>query len=80
MPAWAGTPQATIALELTADGGFAPTQQRSNLVLVVTGFHECVNLVTFLLGKLRLVSHRAPLSLRLEGAVMLPWLALLPSN
>ena len=75
---WSVATQSPIALQLTADRGLVAAQHSGHLGLVMTCFHECVNLVSFFLGKLRVAAHRAPLSCRLEKAVMLPQLALSP--
>lgn len=43
---WAIAPRASVAIELPADGGFVTTQQQSYLRLIVSSFHESVNLIS----------------------------------
>jgi len=49
--------QAQISAPLPADGRFIPLQQLGNPCLAIFGFLQDVNLVSFLLGKLRVASH-----------------------
>ena len=70
--------QPAIPPQLSADRGAGSAQLTRYRRLAMTCFHEGVNLISLFLGKLRVASHRAPLSCR-EGALMLPQLALSPS-
>jgi len=53
--------QATVTPEFTADGGFVAPKYLGYLCLIVNCFHQCLNLASFFLGKLRV--HGAPLTL-----------------
>ena len=46
------TQRASIATQLPADGGLVPIQQLGDLRLIVSGFHEGVNLISFSLAEL----------------------------
>lgn len=50
--------QAAITAHFAADGGLVHAHDGSNLGLVMLGFHQGVNLISLLLGKLRVDSHR----------------------
>jgi hypothetical protein len=47
-----------VAPDLTADRGLVTLQHDGNLALVVLHFQKCLDLVSFFLGELRVVSHR----------------------
>jgi hypothetical protein len=53
---------------------------RTDLGLGLTCFRECLNMVSFFLGRLLVAFHRATLFWRLEKAVILPRLALSPPD
>ena len=53
--------QTTVTPEFTADGGFVSPKYLGYYCLIVTGFHQCLDPVSFFLGKLRV--HDAPLTL-----------------
>ncbi len=60
------TPRASITAQLPTDGGLVPIQQLGDLRLIVSGFHEGLNLIFFSLaemfvghGQLRLPSQEA---------------------
>ena len=57
------TTRATVAAQLPADGGLVPIQQVGYLSLIVSGFHEGVNLISFSLAEV-FVGHK---QLRLPG-------------
>ena len=59
-------PRASITNQLPADGGLVPIQQLSYLSLIVSGFHEGVNLISFSLAEV-FVFHKQ-LRLRCTGA------------
>jgi len=40
-------PGAAVAMQLPTDSGLVPLQQFGNLGLIVSGLHECVNLISF---------------------------------
>ena len=44
-------PRTSITNQLPADGGLVPIQQLGNLSLIVSGFHEYVNLISFSLAE-----------------------------
>ena len=60
---WAITPRASVAIELPADGGLVPVKQQGYLRLIVSSFHESVNLISFSLAEV-FVFHK---QLRLPG-------------
>ena len=57
------TPRASVAAQLPTDGGLVPVQQLGYLSLIVSGFHEGVNLISFSLAEV-FVGHK---QLRLPG-------------
>jgi hypothetical protein len=48
---------ARVATQLSTDGGFVPVKQSGYLRLVVSGFHEGVNLISFSLAEV-FVGHK----------------------
>ena len=50
--------KSAVAPDLTADRGLVTLQHDGNLALVVLHFQKCLDLVSFFLGELRVVSHR----------------------
>jgi len=72
--------ESPVAPQLPADGRFITFQQPGNLCLAIFGFLQDVNLVSFLLGKLRIASHVCSSYLAVRKATMLTQLALLPSD
>ena len=45
------TPRASVAAQLPTNGGLVPIQQLGDLRLIVSGFHEGVNLISFRLAE-----------------------------
>ena len=75
------TLKAPIPAQLPANGRFVAFQQSGNLCQDILGFLQDVNLVSFLLGKLRVATHLCSSYFgRLEKAAMLPQLALLTTG
>ena len=60
---WAIASLATIACHFPVNGGLMTAKEISNLSLRLTGCLKNRNLASFLSGKLRVVTHRAPLTL-----------------
>ena len=56
-------PRASVTAQLLIDGVFVPIQQLGDLRLIVSGFHEGVNLISFSLAEV-FVGHK---QLRLPG-------------
>ena len=48
---WSIAPRTSITNQLPANGGLVPIQQLSYLSLIVSGFHEGVNLISFSLAE-----------------------------
>ena len=73
--------QPPIALKFPADIRSVTPQQLGNLCLAIFGFLQDINLVSFLLGKLRVATDTCSSYFgRLEKAALLPQLALLPTG
>jgi hypothetical protein len=68
-----------IPAKLPADRPRITANDLSNLSLNMACFLERINLVSFLLGKLR-VAHRCSSCLAVRSVAILPQLALLPSG
>ena len=64
--AWPVAALPAVAGKFAADGGRVTVEQTGNLALGVTGFAEDVNLVSFVLGQMRVV-HWATSTWRLMG-------------
>ena len=75
------TPKTPVSSALTADCGFVNIYNPGNLGRVMTCFHQGMNLVSLLLGKLRVASHvySSCLAVR-DRLVMLLQLAFLASG
>ena len=75
------TPKTPVSSALTADCGFVNIYNPGNLGRVMTCFHQGMNLVSLLLGKLRVASHvyASCLAVR-DKLVMLLELAFLASG
>ena len=54
-----------IKVNLTAHCGIMPTKDGSNLGLVLSGFHQCCNLIPFMMAEV-LIGHRATSTWRLK--------------
>ena len=50
--------QPTVAPQLSADRSLVTSEYRGNLALLVAGLFQCIDLVSFLLGELRVRSHQ----------------------
>jgi hypothetical protein len=70
--------QPSIPAQFPTDGRIVAPYQLSNLCLAIFHFLQDVNLVSFLLGKLRVAHLRSSYFGRLEKAAMLPQLAFGP--
>jgi len=66
---------AELAEQFTTDRVFVHIHDQGNLGLAMPGFHQCVDLVSLLLGKLRVASHRCLSFLPERKATMLPQIA-----
>jgi len=68
--------QATVALQFAAYSGLMNTHNLCNVGLAMFCFHQCVDLVSLLLGKLCVDSHQCLSFLPERRVTMLPQLAL----
>jgi hypothetical protein len=69
-------PRASVTAQLPTDGGLVPIQQLGDLRLIMSGFHEGVNLISFSLAEV-FVGHK---QLRLPGQEALNAKHLQPPN
>lgn len=73
---WAITAHSPVSANLAADGGLMNTYNLGNIGLVMLGFQQGGNLVSLLLGKLRIGSHLCFSFLPERKAAILSQLAL----
>jgi hypothetical protein len=65
-----------VSPEFSADGSFVTSEYRSNLCLSMGGLLQCIDLVSFFLGELRVGSHQCSFDFVVYVALlMLPQLA-----